>query len=102
MYSLCKYIDVAPAEGYTWSDQEHIAKVRESSDRIDRESQIEEERPAKRYVLTRSISGRYLGERSVSIPWRSITHGSTDRTKSLQTTTLSMARAMRAIFRDAY
>jgi hypothetical protein len=33
---LARCIDVAPAEEYTWSDQEHIGKGRESSDRIDR------------------------------------------------------------------
>jgi hypothetical protein len=50
----------------------------------------------------RSVSGRYLWERSVTIPWRSITHGSTDREKVLQNTTLQMMRAMQAVHCDAY
>jgi len=45
----------------------------------------------------RSISGRYLWERSVSIPWRSITHGSTDRKKVLQNATLRTVRSMRSV-----
>ena len=46
------------------------------------------------------ISGRYLWERSVSIPWRSIAYRSTDRTKVLQMDTLKTVRAMRAIVCD--
>jgi hypothetical protein len=52
-------------------------KGRESIARIERHSQIKEERPAKRYISKPSISGRYLWERSVTIPRWSITHGNT-------------------------
>jgi hypothetical protein len=54
--------------------------------------------PANHYISTRWVSGRYLWERSVSIPWRSITHGNTNRKKVLQTAGLPRARAMRAVF----
>jgi hypothetical protein len=53
--------------------------------------------PANHYISTRWVSGRYLWERSVSIPLRSITHGSTDHTKVLQISTLRAVRSMRAI-----
>jgi hypothetical protein len=85
-----------------WSDQEPIAKGLESSDRIDRESQIENERAANRHIPTRSIGGRYFRERSVSIPWRSITHGSTDRKKVLQTGALMTVLSMRSVLYSAY
>jgi hypothetical protein len=45
-----------------------------------------------------STSGRYLWERSVSIPWRSITHGSTARKKVLEIARLLTVRAMRSVF----
>jgi hypothetical protein len=45
--------------------------------------------------------GRYSWERSVSIPWRSITHGSTARKKVLQTSALRAVRAMRSVLCDA-
>jgi len=77
-------------------------KGRESIARIERHSQIKEARPAKRYISKPSISGRYLWERSVTIPRWSITHGNTDRKKVLQTAALPMVRAMRAVLRDAY
>jgi hypothetical protein len=76
-------------------------RVRDGIVRIDRHSEIEEERPAKRYISKRSISGRYIWERSVTIPRRSITHGSTDRKKVLQTGALMrvwVMRSMRALF----
>ena len=44
------------------------------------------------------ICGRYLPWRSVSIPWRSITHGCTDRKKALQIATFMAVRSMRAVF----
>ena len=53
--------------------------------RIDRGFHHGAEIPANHHISTRSISGRYFRERSVSIPWQSITHGSTDRKKVLQT-----------------
>ena len=59
------------------------------------------EMPANHHIPTQSISGRYLWERSVSIPWRSITHGSTDRKKVLQTAALPMVRAMRSVLYSA-
>jgi hypothetical protein len=54
-------------------------------------------RPAKRHIPRRSIRGRYLMWRSVTILWGSITHGNTDRTKVLQNATLRMVRAMRSV-----
>jgi tagatose-1,6-bisphosphate aldolase len=47
----------------------------------------------------RVICGRYLWERSVSITWRSITHGSTDRKKVLQTAAIPVVRSMRSVLR---
>jgi len=58
---------------------------------------MESKRPAIRYVLRWLISGRYLWERSVTITWRSIAYGSTDRMKALQPATLKTVRAMRAV-----
>jgi hypothetical protein len=46
-----------------------------NTDRITRGMWLECERPAKRHITRRSISGRYLRGRSVTIPWRSITQG---------------------------
>jgi hypothetical protein len=80
-----------------WSDQEPIDKGRESIARIDRGYHHEGEIPANRYIPMQSTSGRYLWERSVSSPWRYINHGSTDRPKVLQISTLRAVRAMRAI-----
>ena len=48
--------------------------------------------PANHYISTRWVSGQYLWGRSVSIPWRSITHSSTDHTKVLQISTLRAVR----------
>jgi hypothetical protein len=75
-----------------------ISKARESTDRIDRSILHRGKCPANHHISTRSISGRYLWERSVTIPWRSITHCSTDREKVLQTGALMRVRAMRAVF----
>jgi hypothetical protein len=57
--------------------------------------------PANHYISTRSVSGRYLWERSVIIPWRYINHVSTDRPKVLQISALRAVRSMRAVLCDA-
>jgi hypothetical protein len=49
-----------------------------------------------------SIRGRYIWERSVSIPWRSITPSNTNRKKVLQITTFMALRAMRSVFCGIY
>jgi hypothetical protein len=89
---------IAPAQGYTQNNQRLLGKAGQNTDRTDRGIQIEKERPAKRHILTRSISGRYFRERSVSILCGSITYGNTDRKKVLQMTILLMIQAMRAVF----
>jgi hypothetical protein len=89
---------IVPAEGYTWSDQEHIGKGQESSDRIDRGDHDRGESPAKRLISGRSIRGRYLTWRSVTYRLRPITSNNTTRKKVLQTGALMRARAMRSVF----
>jgi hypothetical protein len=68
--------------------------------RIDRGFHHGAEIPVNHHISMRSISGWYLWERSVTIPWRSITHGSTARKKALQTATLTVMRAMRTVLRE--
>jgi hypothetical protein len=75
-----------------------ISKARESTDRIDRSILHRHKSPANRHIPMRSISGRYLWERSVTISWRSITHSNTARKKVLQTGALRAVRAMRSVF----
>jgi hypothetical protein len=55
-----------------------------NTDRIDRGSQIELERPAKQRIPTWSVGGRYLRERSITIHWRSIPSRSVAREKVVQ------------------
>ena len=66
--------------------------------RIDRGFHHGVEIPVNHHISMLSISRRYLWERSVSIPWRSITSNHAAREKVLQNTTLRAVRAMRAIF----
>ena len=54
--------------------------------------------PAKRLILARSIRGRYLSWRSVTVRWRSIPRDYIARKKVLQNATLQALRAMRAVF----
>jgi hypothetical protein len=64
------------------------------TDRIDRGSQIENERAAKQRFSTWPLGGRYLRERSR-------TSRSVAREKALQTATLKTVQAMRSILCDA-
>jgi hypothetical protein len=59
-------------------------------------------RPAKRYISKRSISGRFLRLRSVTVHWRSITHSDTDRKKVLQNATLRAVRSKQSVLYSAY
>jgi hypothetical protein len=63
---------------------------------------MEGKRPAIRYIIKRSISGRYLSWRAVTVHWRSITSRSVAREKAPQNTPLRAVRSMRAVLRDAY
>jgi hypothetical protein len=73
-----------------------------SIDRIDRGIFHRGKRPAKCHIPTRSIRERYLSWRSVTVPWRSMTHCSTDRKKALQTGALIRVQSMRLVFPIAY
>jgi hypothetical protein len=73
-----------------------------NTDRIDRETQKEHRTAAKQRISVRSISGRYLWERSVTISWRSITHSNTARKKVLQMPILTTMRTMRAVCCGVY
>jgi nitric oxide synthase oxygenase domain/subunit len=75
---------IVSAEGYTEDDQRPLDKARESIAHTERGLHHGAEIPANHHISTRSISGRYLWERSVSIPWRSITSNDTVREKYLQ------------------
>jgi hypothetical protein len=60
-------------------------ETHENIARIARDFHHEAERPANYHISKRSISGRSLWEQSVTIPWWSITHCSTDRKNVLRT-----------------
>jgi hypothetical protein len=60
-------------------------ETHENIARIDRAPLYVAKTPANRDIPTRSISERHFRERSVTIPWWSVTHGNTDRMKVLQT-----------------
>src|SRR5688572_5374007 len=70
--------------------------------RIDRGPICVAKIPAKRHIPTRSISGRHLSWRSVTVHWRSIPRDSTARTKYLEILTFMAVRSMQAVLCDAY
>jgi hypothetical protein len=69
----------------------------QNTDRTDRVFHHKTEIPANHYISTRSISGRYLWERSIPYHPRVIAGLTTAREEVLQTGTLTRVRAMRSV-----